>query len=173
MAKGRLPKRRLALAAILLLAAAPEAIAETRWTDPPIRTAAPPDAPTPPPEGGPSRTASPRPARQLRQPAARLRPALRREAARRAAPRPRREATAVRRIARGRAPRPAAIEHRRVVARARPGPRPAGPLLRADPWSIRLGPWAGDIDCSSPGTPDARRGLCPFAPAGDAAADDP
>ncbi|ACL62756.1 hypothetical protein Mnod_8694 (plasmid) [Methylobacterium nodulans ORS 2060] len=37
-----------------------------------------------------------------------------------------------------------------------------GGIDDVDPWTIRLHPWAGDIDCSSPKTVDVRRGLCPF-----------
>ncbi|MFE1599946.1 hypothetical protein [Methylobacterium sp. ID0610] len=145
------------LAAALLLSGGHGADAQTRWTDPPTRTADPVGVEAPPRPAAEQRTGvAPKPARRQ---------------ARRAPVRSRVAVSRPPRVAR----RPAATVRPARLERARlpPPPRPvlsaqrSGPVIRSRavaPWAVRVGPWAGDIDCSSPYAPAVRRGLCPWAP---------
>ncbi|ACL63302.1 hypothetical protein Mnod_7709 (plasmid) [Methylobacterium nodulans ORS 2060] len=220
-------KRRIALAVALLLSGVPGLAAQTRWTDPPTRTAAPSETNVPaqpeiePPQG----PASPKAVqRQAKRP-----PVLRsRQAERVSRPVPHQQVALVRRLHPVVASRP--VLHRQAVLARRPhfivasrpvlhrhtvlarrthsvvASRPMPPrqvaLVRrphpvvasrpvphrwtvlarrpypivgiddVDPWTIRLHPWAGDLDCSGPYAFGVRRGLCPWIPARNPGDDD-
>ncbi|ACL57648.1 hypothetical protein Mnod_2690 [Methylobacterium nodulans ORS 2060] len=174
---------RIALAVALLFSDVPGLAAQTRWTDPPTRTAAPSEtnAPAQPvaeqPKGHASRRAV---RRQAKRPPARNRavatvrrpprlvvqqpspPVLRSHRAERVSrPMPHQRTVLVRRTHPVVVSRP--VPHRRTVLVRRP--YPAVGIGEVDPWTIRVHPWAGDLDCSGPNAFGVRRGLCPWMPA--------
>lgn len=192
-------KCRIALTVALLLSGVPGLAAQTSWTDPPTRTAAPSEtnAPAQPEVERPKAPASEAVQRQAKRPPARSRaittfqrrsrvvaqrpssPVLRsRQAERVSRPKLYRQAILPRRshpivVSRPAPHRQAALVRRtHIVTASRPLPPRWSILARrtysaigaddVDPWTIRIHPWAGDLDYSGPY--GVRRGLCPWMP---------